>query len=150
MEEYMNTLGKWDLRDTETGAIEVRKRVEYSARIRPILYQLFRKHGADPAMIETVGSAGNSNLSTPESDLDLLIRAKPGITPAEYSHLTNTGPLVLQELQEVLGEELQYKIDLWYKLWEKRDRRKSTIPTMTQKIFPDERMKKFVQELLKR
>ena len=98
MEEYMNTLGKWDLRDTETGAIEVRKRVEYSARIRPILYQLFRKHGADPAMIETVGSA-------------------------EYSHLTNTGPLVLQELQEVLGEELQYKIDLWYKRWEKKDRR---------------------------
>ena len=84
---------------------------------------MFRKHGADPAMIETVGSAGNSNLSTPESDLDLLIRAKPGITPAEYSHLTNTGPLVLQELQEVLGEELQYKIDLWYKRWEKKDRR---------------------------
>jgi len=42
---------------------------------------------------------------------------------AEYSHLTNTGPLVLQELQEVLGEELQYKIDLWYKRWEKKDRR---------------------------
>ena len=59
---------------------------------------MFRKHGADPAMIESVGSA-------------------------QYSPLTNTGPLVLQELQEVLGEELQYKIDLWYKRWEKKDRR---------------------------